>query len=43
MQFRNPGNSGAGIVIKNLNNEIILNKEVYLGKATNNIAEYSAI
>lgn len=38
----NPGHSGIGVVIKK-DGLIIKNLSVYIGEATNNIAEYSAL
>ena len=39
----NPGPSGLGIVIKDDSDEIILTHKHYIGKATNNQAEYTAL
>lgn len=39
----NPGPAAAGVVIKNEQNEILTSYGEYLGKQTNNFAEYSAI
>lgn len=39
----NPGPAASGIVIKNENHEIVANYGEYLGKQTNNFAEYSAM
>lgn len=39
----NPGLAGAGIVVTSANGEILLEKSVFLGKATNNSAEYQAL
>ncbi len=38
----NPGHAGAGVVICQ-DGEVIKNISVYIGKATNNFAEYSAL
>lgn len=39
----NPGPSGLGIVIKNSSDEILLTHKEYIGKATNNQGEYTAL
>lgn len=39
----NPGPSGLGVVILDSSNEIILSHKKFIGKATNNQAEYTAI
>lgn len=39
----NPGPSGLGIVIKDESDEIILTHKQYIGKATNNQGEYTAL
>ncbi len=39
----NPGESGIGIIIKDENRNIIDTISGYIGKATNNIAEYTAL
>ena len=39
----NPGNSSAAIIIKDLNGIVLAEEGVFLGKATNNIAETSAL
>lgn len=39
----NPGESGIGVVIKNEKNEILQTLSEYLGIATNNNAEYTAL
>ena len=39
----NPGESGIGIVLKDERGNVIASKYGYIGKATNNIAEYSAL
>ena len=39
----NPGPSGLGVVILDGNNEVILSHKKFIGKATNNQAEYTAI
>lgn len=38
----NPGDAGAGIVIYK-NDEIFLTKSIYIGRTTNNVAEYMAL
>lgn len=38
----NPGDAGVGVVICDEKGEIIAEKKGYLGKATNNVAEYEA-
>ncbi len=38
----NPGDAGVGVVIRQ-NKEVIKNLSFYIGKATNNIAEYTAL
>jgi ribonuclease HI len=38
----NPGKSGIGILITNVNNEELLTHNEYIGETTNNVAEYSA-
>lgn len=38
----NPGKAGAGVVVCNGKGEVIKEKKVYLGQATNNVAEYRA-
>jgi ribonuclease HI len=39
----NPGESGIGIVVKDGRGEIVLSLHGYVGIATNNIAEYTAL
>ena len=39
----NPGPAASGVVIKNDEGEIILKTSRYLGKTTNNVAEYEAL
>jgi len=39
----NPGNAGIGIIIYNSKREILAEEAKYLGKATNNVAEYIAV
>jgi ribonuclease HI len=39
----NPGESGIGVVLKNQTGAILESISGYIGKATNNIAEYSAL
>lgn len=39
----NPGPAGAGAVVRNATGEIVLEVSEFLGHATNNIAEYTAI
>jgi ribonuclease HI len=39
----NPGEAGIGIVLKNESGEILATEKKYLGIATNNVAEYSAL
>jgi ribonuclease HI len=39
----NPGPAGAGAVIKNQEGEVLLEKSQFLGRATNNEAEYRAL
>ncbi len=39
----NPGPSGLGVVILNEDNEILLTHKHYIGKATNNQGEYTAL
>lgn len=39
----NPGIAGAGCVIYDSNNKLIITKSVYIGKATNNVAEYMSL
>lgn len=39
----NPGPAASGIVVKNPNEEVIFAKGYFLGIATNNVAEYTAL
>ena len=39
----NPGHGGIGIVLKDQNGAVILEAKKYIGRVTNNIAEYSAL
>ncbi len=39
----NPGESGIGVLIKDLNGEVIESISGYIGLTTNNIAEYTAL
>ncbi len=39
----NPGPAAVGIVIRNIKNEIVLERGRYIGEATNNEAEYYAL
>jgi ribonuclease HI len=39
----NPGESGIGILYKDENGKILLTVSAYIGNATNNIAEYTAL
>ena len=39
----NPGPSGVGVVIYNEKKEVVRKTQKYIGEATNNIAEYSAL
>jgi len=39
----NPGEAGIGYVIKNQKGEVIKEVSDYLGRATNNVAEYTAL
>lgn len=39
----NPGKAGAGIVITNSHDHVLLQKRCYLGITTNNVAEYRAL
>ena len=39
----NPGDSGVGIVLKDERGNVITTRYGYIGEATNNIAEYSAL
>lgn len=39
----NPGPAAVGIVIRNLQEEVVASKGAYIGEATNNVAEYAAL
>jgi len=39
----NPGEAGAGMVIMDSNHHTLLEKGTYLGRTTNNVAEYKAL
>ena len=39
----NPGESGIGLVVRGENGDVVLEEYGYIGVATNNIAEYSAL
>jgi ribonuclease HI len=39
----NPGESGIGVVIKNENGDLLHTETRYLGRTTNNVAEYTAL
>jgi ribonuclease HI len=39
----NPGESGIGIVVKDEHGNVIASQYGYIGKATNNVAEYTAL
>jgi len=39
----NPGPAGAGVVITNDAGEVLVERAVYLGQVTNNVAEYKAL
>ncbi len=39
----NPGDAGIGVVIKTDEGTVIVQERKYLGKATNNVAEYTAL
>jgi ribonuclease HI len=39
----NPGESGIGIIVRNSDGQTVLTVSGYIGKATNNIAEYTAL
>jgi ribonuclease HI len=39
----NPGESGIGILVKNEQGEVMLSAGGYIGQATNNLAEYTAL
>jgi ribonuclease HI len=39
----NPGESGVGVVLKDERGQVIASQYGYIGKATNNVAEYTAL
>ena len=39
----NPGHGGIGIVLRDVNGKLIVKDAKYLGRVTNNVAEYSAL
>jgi ribonuclease HI len=39
----NPGESGIGVVVRNAEGEVVFTVSGYIGKATNNTAEYTAL
>lgn len=39
----NPGDAGIGVIVKNEKGDIVLEERRYLGKTTNNQAEYTAL
>jgi ribonuclease HI len=39
----NPGHGGIGVILKDETGAVILEEKKYLGKVTNNVAEYSAL
>jgi len=39
----NPGPAGAGVAIMSASGEVVATHKKYLGEATNNVAEYSAV
>ncbi len=39
----NPGHGGIGVILKDETGTLILEEKRYLGKVTNNVAEYSAL
>jgi ribonuclease HI len=39
----NPGPAGAGIYITDADDQVLVEKAIYLGEATNNVAEYQAL
>ena len=39
----NPGKSGAGIVARDKDGNIVLSRSIFLGEMTNNMAEYEAL
>ncbi len=41
--FGNPGESGCGVVLKTESGDLVEKKGIYLGHATNNVAEYQGL
>jgi ribonuclease HI len=39
----NPGPAAIGFVVKDSDNKVLFEQGVYIGKATNNVAEYTAV
>ncbi len=39
----NPGESGIGVILRNEGGEVVYSSGFYIGVATNNVAEYSAL
>ncbi len=39
----NPGESGIGVILRNEGGEVVYSDGLYIGRATNNVAEYSAL
>ena len=39
----NPGESGIGVIVRDVDGNVVLTISAYLGKATNNMAEYTAL
>jgi ribonuclease HI len=39
----NPGESGIGVMVRDADGNVVLTVSAYLGKATNNVAEYTAL
>jgi len=39
----NPGDSGLGVIVKNEQGDVVLSLNGYIGTATNNVAEYTAL
>ena len=39
----NPGESGIGVIVRNAEGEVVFTISGYIGTATNNIAEYTAL
>ena len=39
----NPGDSGIGVIVRDAGGNVVLTISAYLGKATNNMAEYTAL